>query len=228
MKPQRNPQKAAALIETDLKRIIAYSTISQIGFIFLGFATNTAIGVAGGLLYILMHGLAKAGLFLCAGIVEQNTHCKDGCWPKAAGELGPEMPMGEGMVDFPRLIGKLKAMNYAGPLTIEREIPGEKQIEDILRAKKILEALKPFHYGGKVYGVPITFGKNDFVYNANKAKCIDSWWDVLKPEWQGKYIMLDDAIGTGHPSRSGHRKEARRQPAHPPRSSDNARTCSSR
>jgi proton-translocating NADH-quinone oxidoreductase chain N len=67
----------AALIETDLKRIIAYSTISQIGFIFLGLATNTAIGIAGGLLYILMHGLAKAGLFLCAGIVEQNTHCKD-------------------------------------------------------------------------------------------------------------------------------------------------------
>jgi NADH:ubiquinone oxidoreductase subunit 5 (subunit L)/multisubunit Na+/H+ antiporter MnhA subunit len=67
----------AALVDTDLKRIIAYSTISQIGFIFLGLATNTAIGVAGGLLYILMHGLAKAGLFLCAGIVEQNTHCKD-------------------------------------------------------------------------------------------------------------------------------------------------------
>ncbi len=67
----------AALIDTDLKRIIAYSTISQIGFIFLGLATNTAIGIAGGLLYILMHGLAKAGLFLCAGIVEQNAHCKD-------------------------------------------------------------------------------------------------------------------------------------------------------
>jgi proton-translocating NADH-quinone oxidoreductase chain N len=67
----------AALVDTDLKRIIAYSTISQIGFIFLGLATNTAIGVAGGLLYILMHGLAKAGLFLCAGIVEQNAHCKD-------------------------------------------------------------------------------------------------------------------------------------------------------
>jgi formate hydrogenlyase subunit 3/multisubunit Na+/H+ antiporter MnhD subunit len=35
------------------------------------------LGVAGGLLYILMHGLAKAGLFLCAGIVEQNTHEKN-------------------------------------------------------------------------------------------------------------------------------------------------------
>jgi len=67
----------AALIETDLKRIIAYSTISQIGFIFLGFAIGGQMAAAGALLYILMHGLAKGGLFLCAGIVEQNTHTKD-------------------------------------------------------------------------------------------------------------------------------------------------------
>jgi len=67
----------AALIETDLKRIIAYSTVSQIGFIFLGLSIGNTIGVAGGLLFILMHGLAKAGLFLCAGIVEQNAGTKD-------------------------------------------------------------------------------------------------------------------------------------------------------
>ncbi|MCX5695813.1 MAG: NADH-quinone oxidoreductase subunit L [Candidatus Omnitrophica bacterium] len=67
----------AALIETDLKRIIAYSTISQIGFIFFGLAIGNEIAVLGALLFILMHGLAKAGLFLCAGIVEQNTKTKD-------------------------------------------------------------------------------------------------------------------------------------------------------
>lgn len=67
----------AALVETDLKRLIAYSTISQIGFIFLGLSVANAIGIVGGLLYILTHGLAKAGLFLCAGIVEQNTGTKD-------------------------------------------------------------------------------------------------------------------------------------------------------
>ena len=67
----------AALVETDMKRIIAYSTVSQIAFIFLGLAVGGQIGIAGALLYILMHGLAKGGLFLCAGIVEQNTHTKD-------------------------------------------------------------------------------------------------------------------------------------------------------
>jgi NADH:ubiquinone oxidoreductase subunit 5 (subunit L)/multisubunit Na+/H+ antiporter MnhA subunit len=67
----------AALIDTDLKRIIAYSTVSQIAFIFLGLASGSDMGKAGALLYILMHGLAKGGLFLCAGIIEQNTHTKD-------------------------------------------------------------------------------------------------------------------------------------------------------
>ena len=67
----------AALKETDLKRIIAYSTISQIGFIFFGFAVGNETAIAGSLLFILTHGFAKAGLFLCAGIIEQNTKTKD-------------------------------------------------------------------------------------------------------------------------------------------------------
>lgn len=67
----------AALLEVDIKRIVAYSTISQIGFIFFGLSIGSNIGVAGALLLILMHGIAKAGLFLCAGVVEQNTKIKD-------------------------------------------------------------------------------------------------------------------------------------------------------
>lgn len=67
----------AALLENDIKRIVAYSTVSQIGFIFLGLSTGNELAAAGGLLYILMHSLAKGGLFLCAGIVEQKTHTKD-------------------------------------------------------------------------------------------------------------------------------------------------------
>ena len=67
----------AALVETDIKRIIAYSTISQLSFIFLGLAGGTKMAFAGGLLYILMHSIAKASLFLCAGIIEQKAHTKD-------------------------------------------------------------------------------------------------------------------------------------------------------
>jgi proton-translocating NADH-quinone oxidoreductase chain M len=68
---------AAATVETDFKRILAYSTVSQIGYIFLGFSVANADGISGSLLFILMHGLAKAGLFLCAGIVIHAVHTKD-------------------------------------------------------------------------------------------------------------------------------------------------------
>ena len=67
----------AAIAENDLKRIVAYSTVSQIAFIFLGLSAGGPLAAAGGLLYILMHGLSKAGLFLCAGIVEHNCRTKD-------------------------------------------------------------------------------------------------------------------------------------------------------
>jgi proton-translocating NADH-quinone oxidoreductase chain N len=68
---------AAAMVETDFKRILAYSTVSQIGYIFLGFSMANEAGISGSLLFIMMHGLAKAGLFLCAGIVIHATHKRD-------------------------------------------------------------------------------------------------------------------------------------------------------
>jgi NADH:ubiquinone oxidoreductase subunit 5 (subunit L)/multisubunit Na+/H+ antiporter MnhA subunit len=67
----------AATVENDFKRILAYSTVSQIGYIFLGFSVATPDGISGSTLFILMHGLAKAGLFLCAGIVIHATHKRD-------------------------------------------------------------------------------------------------------------------------------------------------------
>ncbi|MFA5645667.1 MAG: NADH-quinone oxidoreductase subunit L [Candidatus Ratteibacteria bacterium] len=81
---------AAALVEYDIKRILAYSTISQIGYIFLGFAVLDPSGISGATFYILTHGLAKAGLFLCAGIIEHSAHKRD---IRQLGGLGKKMPL---------------------------------------------------------------------------------------------------------------------------------------
>lgn len=67
----------AALVENNAKRILAYSTFGQLAYVYLGYATMTAIGVAGALVFLLAHSLAKAGLFLCVGIVEHKTHTRD-------------------------------------------------------------------------------------------------------------------------------------------------------
>ncbi len=68
-----------------------------------------------------------------------GVHCKDGVWPKAAGQLGEERKLGEGDVGIERFLVKLKEIGYQGPLIIEREIPGEQQMVDFLAAKKLLE-----------------------------------------------------------------------------------------
>lgn len=71
----------------------------------------------------------------------RDVHGKDGCYPTDGRNLGEEMPLGEGKVNFPAFIAKLKEIGYDGPITIEREISGEKQIEDIKKAKALLEEL---------------------------------------------------------------------------------------
>ena len=71
----------------------------------------------------------------------RGVHAKDGKYPTNGRELGKEYPLGEGDVNFPELIKKLKKVGYKGALTIEREISGEKQIKDIKNAKKLLESL---------------------------------------------------------------------------------------
>lgn len=68
-------------------------------------------------------------------------HAKDGLFPTDPRQLGNEVPIGEGKVDFPRLFKRLKELNYTGPVTIEREISGPKQMEDIKKEKAYLEKL---------------------------------------------------------------------------------------
>src|SRR5438045_4962521 len=71
----------------------------------------------------------------------QGVHAKDGLWPTDPKNLGKEVPIGQGKVDFPRVIRRLKEMNYQGAITIEREISGPQQMEDIRKEKVYLEKL---------------------------------------------------------------------------------------
>jgi sugar phosphate isomerase/epimerase len=69
----------------------------------------------------------------------QGIHAKDGLWPTNPRELGQEVPIGKGKVDFPRIIRRLKELDYRGAVTIEREISGAQQMEDVRAAKAYLE-----------------------------------------------------------------------------------------
>lgn len=75
------------------------------------------------------------------GPLVQGVHAKDGLYPTNPRELGREVPIGQGKVNFPAFIKRLKEIGYRGPLTIEREISGAKQAEDIRKSKTFLEKL---------------------------------------------------------------------------------------
>lgn len=91
---------------------------------------------------MLMYGYANpVDSMYTVGKFVRNIHGKDGLPPTDPRELGKETPIGEGMVDFEKLFTKLMELGYDRYITIEREIAGEKQKEDILKAKKYFENL---------------------------------------------------------------------------------------
>ncbi|HKD50772.1 MAG TPA: sugar phosphate isomerase/epimerase family protein [Candidatus Acidoferrum sp.] len=71
----------------------------------------------------------------------QGIHAKDGLFPANPKDLGKEVPIGKGKVDFPRIMERLKQLNYQGAVTIEREISGPQQVADVREAKAYLEKL---------------------------------------------------------------------------------------
>jgi L-ribulose-5-phosphate 3-epimerase len=71
----------------------------------------------------------------------RGMHAKDGLFPTDPRNLGKEVPIGQGKVDFRRFIQRLRDVNYQGAMTIEREIHGPQQGPDILASKTYLEKM---------------------------------------------------------------------------------------
>lgn len=109
-------------------------TIEEVGLDNLGINLDPA--------NLLLYGKANpCDAVYIFGSRVRGVHVKDGMYPTDGRNLGKEMPVGEGLVDFPRLVGKLAEHGFRGPWIIEREISGPQQKEDILKAKGLLQSL---------------------------------------------------------------------------------------
>jgi NADH-quinone oxidoreductase subunit M len=65
------------LVQTDVKRLIAYSSVSHMGFVTLGIFTLSQSGVEGAILQMINHGIISAALFLCIGMIYERTHTRE-------------------------------------------------------------------------------------------------------------------------------------------------------
>ncbi len=118
-----------AMVQTDLKRMLAYSTVSQIGYMMMGIGIGTPLAITAGLLHCLNHGFFKGGLFLTAGSVQHATGTRD---MNQLGGLAQKMPhttlswlIGVGsMMGIPLMSGfASKWMLYAAALQAGWTVP---------------------------------------------------------------------------------------------------------
>jgi NADH-quinone oxidoreductase subunit M len=65
-----------ALVQSDMKKLIAYSSISHMGFVTLGFFIFNQLGIEGGLAQMISHGFVSAAMFLCVGVLYDRMHSR--------------------------------------------------------------------------------------------------------------------------------------------------------
>jgi NADH-quinone oxidoreductase subunit M len=66
-----------ALVQTDIKKIIAYSSISHLGYVMLGLVSFNLLGIQGAVMQMVSHGLVAGGLFLMVGMIYERCHTRD-------------------------------------------------------------------------------------------------------------------------------------------------------
>ena len=66
-----------ALMQQDMKKLIAYSSVAHMGIVTIGIFTFTVQGIEGGIIQMLSHGIVSAALFLCVGVVYDRTHTRE-------------------------------------------------------------------------------------------------------------------------------------------------------
>jgi NADH-quinone oxidoreductase subunit M len=86
-----------AMAQTDFKRLVAYSSVSHMGFVLVGLASLNHTGLQGGLLQMISHGLISGGMFLLVGVIYDRAHTRD---LHAFGGLGVQLPVYAGFLMF--------------------------------------------------------------------------------------------------------------------------------
>ena len=66
-----------ALVQRDMKKLVAYSSVAHMGFVTLGFFLFSDLGVSGGIVQMIAHGFVSAAMFLCIGVLYDRVHSRE-------------------------------------------------------------------------------------------------------------------------------------------------------
>ena len=66
-----------ALVQQDMKKLVAYSSVAHMGFVTLGFFIFNELGVAGGIVQMISHGFVSGAMFLCIGVLYDRVHSRE-------------------------------------------------------------------------------------------------------------------------------------------------------
>jgi len=66
-----------ALVQNDMKKLVAYSSVAHMGFVTLGFFVFNELGVAGGIVQMISHGFVSGAMFLCIGVLYDRVHSRE-------------------------------------------------------------------------------------------------------------------------------------------------------
>ena len=114
-----------ALMQEDMKKLIAYSSVAHMGFVTMGIFAMTAQGVAGGIFQMISHGIVSAALFLCVGVVYDRMHTRE---IAAYGGLVNRMPI-YAFAFMVFTLGQCRAAGHLGirrrVLDADRHVPGQ-------------------------------------------------------------------------------------------------------
>jgi len=66
-----------ALVQTDMKKLVAYSSVAHMGFVTLGFFVFNELGVSGGLVQMIAHGFVSGAMFLAIGVLYDRVHSRE-------------------------------------------------------------------------------------------------------------------------------------------------------
>ena len=106
-----------ALAQTDMKKLIAYSSVAHMGVVMIGIFTFNAQGIQGALFQMLSHGIVSAALFLCVGVVYDRMHTRE---IARYGGLAQRMPAYA--VVF--MVFTMAQHRPAGHVGLRRRVPG--------------------------------------------------------------------------------------------------------